>query len=211
MSKRGLLLILSSPSGAGKTTLARDMQSRFGDMQFSVSATTRAPRIGEEDGREYYFKSRAEFLTMIDEGALLEHAEVFGNLYGTPRAPVVAAMEAGRDVIFDVDWQGGEQLRASDLAQDVVSVFILPPSIAALEARLTRRAQDDRAVIERRMAQSKNEISHWEDYDYVLINDDLARCAEELAAILRSERLRRWRQPDLSARVSELNEEFSKR
>lgn len=208
---RGLLLILSSPSGAGKSTLARRMMARFPAMQFSISATTRAARPGETDGREYFFRSQDAFDTMVAEGEMLEYATVFGNSYGTPRGPVVAAMDAGRDVIFDVDWQGGQQIRASNLADAVVSVFILPPSIAALEARLTGRAQDDAATVARRMAQAKQEISHWPEYDYVLINDDLDRCAAELETILAAERLRRMRQPGLSDIVRGLNEEFEAR
>lgn len=208
---RGLLLILSSPSGAGKSTLARRMMERFPGMAFSVSATTRAPRPGEEDGREYFFRSQAAFDQLVSDGEMLEYATVFGNSYGTPRGPVVAAMEAGKDVIFDVDWQGGQQIRASSLADAVVSVFILPPSIAALEERLKNRAQDDPDTVARRMSQAKQEISHWPEYDYVLINDDLDRCAAELETILMAERLHRSRQPGLADVVRGLNAEFEQR
>ena len=161
MQRRGLLIILSSPSGAGKSTLARRLMAWDPTLRFSVSATTRAPRPGETDGVEYFFKSKDEFAAMVDAGEMLEHAEVFGNFYGTPKAPVEAAMAEGRDTLFDIDWQGGQQVRRSTLAKDVVSIFILPPSIADLEARLKTRAQDSAAVIAGRMAKSRDEISHW--------------------------------------------------
>jgi len=168
----GLLLILSSPSGAGKSTLARRLLAQNPKMQFSISATTRAPRSGEVDGREYYFTTEDQFSDMVTKGEMLEHAKVHGNSYGTPRQPVIKAMEAGREVIFDVDWQGGDQIRDSDLRRYVVSVFILPPSIGELKARLLARAQDEAAVVERRVAQARVEIAHWRDYDYVLVNDE---------------------------------------
>jgi len=179
-------------------------------MRFSVSATTRAPRPGEVDGREYYFRSRAEFLAMVETGEMLEHAEVFGNLYGSPRAPVLAAMEAGTDTVFDIDWQGGQQVKQK-MRDDVVSIFILPPSIAELDSRLRGRAQDSDEVIAGRMAKSRDEISHWAEYDYVLVNDDLEQTFDRLKAILTAERLRRERQPQLSAFVRTLNEEFEAR
>ena len=210
MIRRGLLLILSSPSGAGKSTLSRMLMTWDPTMRFSVSATTRAPRPGEVDGREYYFRSRAEFLAMVETGEMLEHAEVFGNLYGSPRAPVLAAMEAGTDTVFDIDWQGGQQV-AQAMRDDVVSIFILPPSIAELDSRLRGRAQDSDEVIAGRMAKSRDEISHWAEYDYVLVNDDLEQTFERLKAILTAERLRRERQPQLSAFVRTLNEEFEAR
>lgn len=206
--RKGLLLILSSPSGAGKSTLAKRLLAQNADMQFSISATTRAPRPGEQDGREYYFRSLEEFTEMAEAGEMLEHAMVFGNGYGTPRGPVLDAMAAGRDVIFDVDWQGGQQIRASDLRENVVSVFVLPPSIEELERRLLSRAQDSAETVARRMAQAKSEISHWHEYDYVLINDDLDRCAAELDVVLEAERLKRFRQPGLSAKIDALNTEF---
>jgi len=209
--RRGLLLILSSPSGAGKSTLARRLMAWDDTLAFSVSATTRAPRPGEVDGRHYHFRSRASFEAMVAAGDMLEHAEVFGNLYGSPRAPVAAAMEAGRDTLFDIDWQGGQQIRNSALGNDVVSVFILPPSIAELDARLQGRGADSPAVIAGRMARSRDEISHWAEYDYVLINDDLDRCFADLQAILQAERLRRIRQPALSDFVRNLNREFETR
>jgi guanylate kinase len=208
--RRGLLLILSSPSGAGKSTLSRMLMAWDPTMRFSISATTRSPRPGEEDGREYYFRSRDEFLAMVKTGEMLEHAEVFGNLYGSPRAPVLAAMEAGIDTVFDIDWQGGQQI-AQAMRDDVVSIFILPPSIAELDRRLRSRAQDSDEVIAGRMAKSRDEISHWAEYDYVLVNDDLDQTFERLKAILTAERLRRERQPQLSAFVRALNKEFEAR
>ncbi len=211
MIRRGLLLILSSPSGAGKSTLARMLMAWDPTMRFSVSATTRPPRPGEEDGREYFFRSRAAFLAMVDGGEMLEHAEVFGNLYGSPRAPVEAAMAEGRDTVFDIDWQGGQQIRNSGLGRDTVSVFILPPSIAALEARLRTRAQDSDAVIAGRMAKSRDEISHWAEYDYVLVNDDIDSTFNALRGILEAERQRRDRQPWLNDFVRGLNREFDNR
>jgi guanylate kinase len=209
--RRGLLVILSSPSGAGKSTLSRRLIAADPEIRFSVSATTRPPRPGEVDGREYHFRSRAEFQAMIAEAALLEWAEVFGNYYGSPRAPVEAAIGQGSDVLFDVDWQGGQQIRNSALREAAVSVFILPPSIAALEARLRTRAQDAPEVIARRMAQARDEISHWAEYDYVLLNEDLDACEAQLRAILAAERLRRDRQPGLMGRVQGLNREFEER
>ncbi len=211
MMRRGLLLILSSPSGAGKSTLARRLMAWDATMTFSISATTRTPRPGETDGREYLFRSREAFLAMVDKGEMLEHAEVFGHFYGSPRAPVEAAMAEGRDTVFDIDWQGGQQIRNSTLGRDAVSVFILPPSIAALEARLRTRAQDSDAVIAGRMAKSRDEISHWAEYDYVLVNDDIDSTFNALRGILEAERQRRDRQPGLSDFVRGLNREFETR
>ncbi len=211
MARRGLLIILSSPSGAGKSTLARSLRAWDPSIAFSISATTRAPRPGEEDGREYYFRSREAFEEMVAQGEMLEHAEVFGNLYGSPLGPVEKAITAGNDVLFDIDWQGGQQIRNSALGKDVVSVFVLPPSIAELENRLRGRAQDSDEVIAGRMQKSLDEISHWAEYDYVLINRDLDEAAEELRTILTAERLRRGRQPGLSDFVRRLNAEFEER
>ncbi len=211
MQRRGLLLILSSPSGAGKSTLAKRLMAWDPSLRFSVSATTRAPRPGEVDGREYYFKSRAEFAELVATGQMLEHAEVFGNFYGSPRAPVEAAMREGRDTLFDIDWQGGQQIRNSALGRDVVSVFVLPPSIAELDRRLRGRAQDSDEVIAGRMAKSRDEISHWAEYDYVLVNDDLDRTFEDLLTVLKAERMRRDRQPHLAEFVRGLNGEFEAR
>ncbi|PWE31095.1 guanylate kinase [Pararhodobacter marinus] len=210
-SRRGLLIILSSPSGAGKSTLARRLMAWDPSLKFSVSATTRAPRPGESEGVEYYFKSKDEFAALVASGGMLEHAEVFGNFYGTPKGPVEAASAEGRDTLFDIDWQGGQQVRNSSLGRDVVSIFILPPSIADLEARLRTRAQDSDAVIAGRMAKSRDEISHWAEYDYVVVNHDLDQAEEELRTILRAERMRRDRQPGLSDFVRALNAEFETR
>ena len=211
MARKGLLLILSSPSGAGKSTLTRRLMAWDPTIRFSISATTRAPRPGEEDGREYYFRSRADFEAMVDQGQMLEHAEVFGNLYGTPRGPVEAALADGRDTVFDIDWQGGQQIRNSALGRDVVSIFVLPPSIAELDRRLRDRAQDSAEVIAGRMAKSRDEISHWAEYDYVLVNDDLEATFARLTMILEAERLRRDRQPGLADFVRGLNREFETR
>ncbi len=211
MQRRGLAIILSSPSGAGKSTLARRLMGWDATLKFSVSATTRAPRPGETDGVEYFFRSRPEFEAMVAAGEMLEHAEVFGNLYGTPKGPVEAAMAEGRDTLFDIDWQGGQQIRRSVLAKDVVSIFILPPSIAELEGRLRQRAQDSEDVIAGRMAKSRDEISHWAEYDYVLVNRDLDRTEAELRTILQAERARADRQPWLSDFVRGLNGEYEAR
>ena len=210
-NRRGLLLILSSPSGAGKTTLTRRLMNWDATISFSISATTRAPRPGEEDGREYLFRSRDTFETMVETGEMLEHAEVFGNFYGSPKAPVQAAMDAGRDTVFDIDWQGGQQIRNSSLGRDVVSVFVLPPSIAELDRRLRARGQDTDEVIAGRMAKSRDEISHWAEYDYVIINRDLDVAFNDLVTILRSERMKRDRQPELADFVRALNREFASR
>lgn len=211
VNRRGLLIILSSPSGAGKSTLARKLMGWDPSIRFSVSATTRAPRPGEVDGREYYFKSRDSFESLVESGDMLEHAEVFGNLYGSPKGPVEAAMRDGRDTLFDIDWQGGQQIRNSSLGRDVVSIFILPPTIGDLEARLRSRAQDSDEVIAGRMAKSRDEISHWAEYDYVLVNDDLEATFDSLLTILKAERMRRDRQPFLSDFVRGLNREFDSR
>ncbi|WP_114965179.1 guanylate kinase [Alkalilacustris brevis] len=206
--RRGLLIILSSPSGAGKSTLARRLIAWDPAISFSVSATTRPPRPGEVNGREYHFRCREEFSAMVAAGEMLEHAEVFGNLYGSPRGPVEEAVEAGRDTLFDIDWQGGQQIANSPLKSDTISVFILPPSIAELRHRLETRGQDSAEVIAGRMAKARDEISHWAEYDYVLINRDLEDTAARLIAIVTAERLRRERQPGLSPFVLGLNREF---
>ena len=210
MQRKGLLIILSSPSGAGKSTLARRLMLWDPTLRFSVSATTRAPRPGEEDGREYFFRSRPEFEAMVNAGEMLEHAEVFGNFYGSPKAPVERAMAEGRDTLFDIDWQGGQQVKQA-MSSNVVSIFILPPSIAELERRLRSRGQDSEEVIAGRMAKSEAEISHWAEYDYVLINNDLDQAEADLITILKAERMRRDRQPGLSDFVRGLNKEFEAR
>ena len=211
MTRKGLLLILSSPSGAGKSTLAKRLMEWDQTLRFSVSATTRAPRPGEEDGREYYFKTRAEFESMVAAGEMLEHAEVFGNFYGSPKGPVERAMAEGRDTLFDIDWQGGQQIRSSSLGRDVVSIFVLPPSIAELDRRLRSRGQDSDEVIAGRMAKSRDEISHWAEYDYVIVNRDIDVAFCELMTILQAERQRRDRQPGLAEFVRGLNREFDAR
>ena len=194
--RRGLLLVLSSPSGAGKSTLSRRLLATETGIAMSVSATTRPPRAGEIDGQDYRFVSPARFDALIGEEAFLEYATVFGNRYGTPAGPVQAALSAGSDVLFDIDWQGTQQLRQR-ARDDVVSVFILPPSMPELERRLRARAADEEGVIERRMARAADEISHWDGYDYVFVNDDLDRCLTDVRAVLAAERLRRARQPHL--------------
>jgi len=211
IARRGLLIILSSPSGAGKSTLAKRLMAWDPTLKFSVSATTRAPRPGEVDGREYFFKTKPEFEAMVAAGEMLEHAEVFGNFYGTPKGPVETAMAEGRDTLFDIDWQGGQQIRRSTLAKDVVSIFILPPSIADLELRLRGRAQDSDEVIAGRMAKSRDEISHWGEYDYVIINHDVDTAEAELKTILTAERARADRRPGLTEFVRGLNKEFEAR
>ena len=210
-ARRGLLIILSSPSGAGKSTLAARLRAWDSTLNFSVSATTRAPRPGEEHGREYYFHSREEFQDMVAKGDMLEHAEVFGNYYGSPKGPVEEAINAGRDVLFDIDWQGGQQVRASALGKHVLSIFILPPSIPELERRLYSRAQDSKEVIDGRMSKSRDEISHWPEYDYVLVNEDLDETEARLKTIVAAERLRLSQQPDLVNVVRRLNKEFEER
>ena len=180
-------------------------------IQFSVSATTRAPRSGETHGRDYYFHSRDEFQALVASDEMLEHAEVFGNLNGSPKAPVSHAIDNGQDVLFDVDWQGGQQLRNSQLGKHALSIFILPPSIPELERRLQSRGQDSHEIINGRMAKSRDEISHWPEYDYVLINQDLDRTEQQLRTIIDAERLRLSQQPDVVETVRRLNAEFEER
>ncbi len=206
--RSGLLIILSSPSGAGKSTLSRRLLADDDAISFSISATTREPRPGEVDGREYFFKTKENFKAMVGRGEMLEHAEVFGNFYGTPKAPVEQAVAQGQDVIFDVDWQGGQQIRRSALGHLTVSIFLLPPSIAELATRLEKRGQDSAEVVAGRMAKSRDEISHWAEYDYVLVNENLDVCEEQLRDILSAERLRKDRQTGLVDFVKGLNKEF---
>ena len=200
MARRGLLLVLSSPSGAGKTTLSRALLSSDPNIHLSISVTTRKPRPGEADGTDYMFVDGKRFEKMRDAGELLEWARVFGNYYGTPRKPVEKAIARGEDVLFDIDWQGTQQL-AEKMAGDLVRVFVLPPSGKELELRLKERAQDPPEVVARRMAQASAEISHWAEYDYVIVNDNLNESIEGLKAILRAERLKRERLLGLSAFV----------
>ncbi len=196
ISRRGLMLVLSSPSGAGKSTLSRLLTDTDANITMSVSATTRAKRPNEVDGRDYFFVSPARFTEILVEGAFLEHATVFGNQYGTPRKPVEDALASGRDVLFDIDWQGTQQLEQT-AKDDLVRVFILPPSRDELERRLRTRAEDSAEVVAARMAKANDEISHWAEYDYIIKNDDVARAHLELQSILSAERLKRRRQTGL--------------
>jgi guanylate kinase len=194
--RRGLMLVLSSPSGAGKTTLSRKLIDEDKGVTLSVSVTTRKMRPGERDGSDYHFIDRNQFDAMVEKGELLEWAEVFDNYYGTPAKPVMDSLATGRDVLFDIDWQGTQQLR--DKARgDLVNVFVLPPSIPELERRLRERAQDDYEIINRRMAKAADEMSHWAEYDYVVINRDIDQAFNDVRAILSAERLKRERQPSL--------------
>jgi guanylate kinase len=202
--RRGLMFVLSSPSGAGKTTLSRRLLAEDSGITLSVSATTRPPRNGEIDGVDYFFVAPDRFAEMVNGDELLEWATVFGNRYGTPRAPVETALHAGRDVLFDIDWQGTQQLQQTDAASDLVRVFILPPDLAELERRLTGRATDPADVIAGRMARARDEISHWGEYDYILINDDAEVCLGEIRSILHAERLRRKRQLGLAGFVRDM-------
>ncbi len=206
--RRGLLIILSSPSGAGKSTLARRLRDWDPEIIFSVSATTRAPRPKEVDGKDYHFVDDGAFRSMVAEGEMLEHAHVFGCFYGSPKTPVEAAIAAGKDVLFDIDWQGAQQIRNSSLGQHTLSIFLLPPSIAELRRRLETRAQDDDSVIAKRMQRSWDEISHWDGYDFVLINDDLDETEARLKTIVEATRLRRLQRPDLTDHVRRLQTEF---
>jgi guanylate kinase len=205
VARRGLMFVLSSPSGAGKSTLARKLLEVDENMSLSVSATTRPARPSEVDGREYKFLKKEQFEDMADRGEFLEHAMVFGNHYGTPRAPVEAMLIQGRDVLFDVDWQGARALHAA-AEQDVVRIFILPPSMAELERRLRARAEDSEDVITKRMARSLDEISHWEEYDYVLVNTMLEQTLAQIKQILAAERLKRHRQMWLALHVERLKQ-----
>lgn len=203
--RRGLLVVLSSPSGAGKSTLTRKLLAEDEHMSMSVSATTRSPRPGEIDGKHYFFISKDKFGSMIDQGEFLEHAKVFDNYYGTPSAPVEEALESGRDVLFDIDWQGAQQLTQA-AADDLVRVFILPPDMRELERRLRTRAQDSDDVIAKRMAKSEAEISHWAEYDYVIVNRDIDAAMDELRMIIAAERMARrrqlWLQPFIRSLIS---------
>ena len=203
--RRGLMLVLSSPSGAGKTTLSRRLLDSDDEIAMSVSATTRKPRPGDVHGKDYFFLSTEDFGIMRNKGEFLEHAKVFGNYYGTPRKPVEEALARGHDVLFDIDWQGTQQLDET-AQEDLVKVFILPPSAQDLEKRLERRAQDPADVVAARMAKASDEISHYQEYDYIIINEDIDKAFAELQAILRAERLKRRRLTGLSNFVKQLRE-----
>jgi guanylate kinase len=207
VERRGLMFVLSSPSGAGKTTLSRLLIERVNGLSLSVSATTRPMRPGEVDGRDYRFVDKATFATMVKHDELLEWATVFDNRYGTPRAPVEAALSSGCDVLFDIDWQGTQQLREKARA-DVVSVFILPPSAADLERRLHTRAQDSDEVIRGRMDRAAHELSHWAEYDYIVINQNIDEAFAEVQSILNAERLKRERRTGLTAFVRKLQQQL---
>ncbi|MSP95354.1 MAG: guanylate kinase [Alphaproteobacteria bacterium] len=205
IARRGLMLVLSSPSGAGKSTLSRRLLESDPQIAMSVSATTRAKRPNEVDGKDYFFVTPQRFEEMVRDGAFLEHASVFGNRYGTPSAPVEKILARGRDVLFDIDWQGAQQL-SQKAKDDLVRVFILPPSRDELERRLRERAEDSAEVVARRMAEASNEISRWSEYDYVILNDDVGKAQEQLKAIVAAERLNRQRQTGLVDFVRDLTQ-----
>lgn len=209
VERRGLMFVLSSPSGAGKTTLSRMLIAETPGLQMSVSATTRPMRPGEVGGKDYFFVDQGRFETMVSNGELLEWANVFGNRYGTPREPVEAALASGKDVLFDIDWQGTQQLRDRS-GKDVVSVFILPPSVAALEQRLHTRAQDSDEVIRGRMKKAGDEMSHFDAYDYIVVNDNIGIAFEAVRSILRAEQLKRERQVGLEGFVRGLRNQLEK-
>ncbi len=203
LNRRGIMVVLSSPSGAGKTTLTKKVLNSSNNILMSVSATTRQPRPGEVDGKDYIFLSKSKFSEMIDNDEFLEYAKVFDNFYGTPRAPVEDALAKGFDIVFDIDWQGAQQLTQA-AANDLVKIFILPPNMRELENRLRSRAQDSDDVIARRMSKSENEISHWAEYDYIIINEHITDAIEELTTIVNAERMKRPRQPWLGSFVKKL-------
>ncbi len=203
--RRGLMLVVSSPSGAGKTSISRGLLARDEEITMSVSVTTRPPRPGERDGIDYHFVDEATFARMVERGEFLEHAVVYGHRYGTPREPVERALAEGRDVLFDIDWQGAQQLREA-AADDMVGVFILPPSLDELERRLRRRAQDPEETVRYRLSQVAADVTHWAEYDYVLINRELGTSIDALESILIAERLRRRRQPGLGAFVEQFRQ-----
>jgi len=208
LSEKGVLVILSSPSGAGKTSIARALVEENKNFLFSVSATTRKSRPGEVNGREYHFLTVDEFREKINDGQFLEHAKVFGNLYGTPLEPVMESINNGKDLIFDVDWQGGKQIRSSSLSKFVISIFILPPSIKALQERLMKRAQDSSETVKDRMTKSIGEIMHWKEYDYVIVNNNFEQTLHEVKSIITSEKLRRVRNSQLEKFIETLRYEY---
>ena len=203
-ARRGLMLVLSSPSGAGKTTMSKRLLANDPQISLSVSATTRKPRVGELDGHDYHFVTNEQFDGLVSTGQFLEWAHVFGHRYGTPRGPVDMALSEGRDILFDIDWQGTQQLRQSQAGGDLVSIFLLPPTLDELHNRLKSRAADPEHVITSRMNRAADEISHWAEYDYILVNDDPGQCLHEIRSILTSERLRRERQRGLASFVRAL-------
>jgi guanylate kinase len=204
-TRRGMMFVLSSPSGAGKTTMSRRLLAEETGITLSVSVTTRPPRPGEVEGKDYYFVSEEKFASMVEKQELLEHARVFDHLYGTPKQHVMGALARGEDVLFDIDWQGTRQL-AERCREDLVSVFILPPSLQELERRLRARAQDSEDVVQYRMQKAAGEISHWQEYDYVVINEDLERALSSVRTVLHGERLKRKRQPYLAGFIDVLCE-----
>ena len=203
IKRRGLMLVMSSPSGAGKSTISRELLDREPELTMSVSATTRSPRPGEEDGKDYYFIDKDKFHTMVEAGEFLEHATVFDNSYGTPRGPVEDSLSSGRDVLFDVDWQGTQQLHGK-ARSDLVTIFILPPSQEELERRLRTRAQDPEEVILKRMSKASSEMSHYDEYDYIVVNVDVEESVRQVQAILTAERLKKERREGLYDFVREL-------
>jgi guanylate kinase len=203
--RRGFLLVLSSPSGAGKTTITRQLVKRDPSLLLSVSVTTRERRRSEVSGRDYHFIDKARFEAMVANGELLEHATVFGHYYGTPRTPIETALAAGRDIVTDIDWQGTQQL-VERVRDDIVSVFVLPPDVAALEARLRTRAEDSDAAIAERMAKAADEMSHWSEYDYIVVNDNLEECVSVVQSVLTAERLRRTRRIGLADFVNRVRD-----
>ena len=209
--RRGMLIVISSPSGAGKTTLVKRLNKWDPSIRISVSATTRPPRQGETDGKEYCFVDKRKFQCMARNNAFLEYAEVFGHLYGTPSEPVGEAVSSGNDIVFDIDWQGGMQIRKSEFAHDTISIFVLPPSIQELEKRLRQRGKDTDKTVMSRMSEACSEISHWPQYDYVLVNKDMESAVVKVKTIIKAERLRRSRQHGLVKFVKELNQEFEAR
>jgi len=205
IARRGLMLVLSSPSGAGKTTISRKLLEMDSELHLSVSVTTRQRRPGEQNGRDYHFIDNEEFGLMLNRGQLLEHAKVFDHYYGTPKEAVESRLSQGQDILFDIDWQGTQQLRQV-AEKDLVSVFILPPSTRDLERRLRSRAQDSAEVVARRMSKAADEISHWAEYEYIVVNDDMEQCLQTIYAILRAERVKRHRGVGLVEFVKELRE-----
>ena len=206
IKRRGLMLVMSSPSGAGKTTITRALLEKDDNLSMSVSATTREPRPGEVDGKDYFFIDKAKFEDMVEKGEFLEHAKVFDNYYGTPKAPVYDALEQGKDVLFDVDWQGARDLRQEG-GGDQMSIFILPPSHDELERRLYARAQDSEEVVQKRMSKAAAEMSHWAEYDYIVVNAEIDKSIAEVEAILTAERLARHRQTGMTAFVASMSDE----